>query len=133
MFQSVPSTSIASVRCTRKFDGVLEFVAQGDGATTHLDHLAGAGTTVDTVAKGGVLPETQIARDRSGENKMVVSGAGEVADNAFCLMPMKLDGGAHVAAEVIDDRGYVRASAFCTIKEFADEFREGKCFSVERD
>ena len=30
-------------------------------------------------------------------------------------------------------RGYVQANAACTIKEFADNLREGKCFGVEWD
>ena len=64
---------------------------------------------MDTVVKG-VLLEKQIARDRAGENKAVVFGTCKVAEDAIGLIPMEEGGGANVAAELADDRGYVRAS-----------------------
>ncbi len=80
------------------------------------------------------MPQKEIAKDRIGECKhAIVLGPGEVAEDAFCLIPMELGGGTHLEAWVIDDRGYVRASAARKVKEFADEFREGGCFGVERD
>ena len=65
------------------------------GATTHHGNVAGAGTTVDTVAKGGVLPEMkQIARDRASESKAAIFGACEVpvaTEGTLGLIPMELD------------------------------------------
>jgi hypothetical protein len=99
----------------------------GLGATKHHRNVAGAGATVGIVAKG-VLPKKQVARDRTSESKAKVFGTGEVAGNAFGLIPMNQGGGAHMAAKVADDRGYIcpsgREHAVCTIKDFADELFE---------
>ena len=54
-------------------DGVLMFVDPRDGATTHSGNVASAGTTVDAVAKGEVMREKQITRDRADESKAVSS------------------------------------------------------------
>jgi len=68
-------------------DTLLNFVAPRDMTTGRHINEASAGTAVNAIGKGGVLPYEELCRDRISKDEAVLPIAKDVTENAFSLIP----------------------------------------------
>ena len=111
---------------------MLELAAPRYRAAGHHGNEAGAGAAVNSIGKGGILPDEEVGADVGAEGDAVVLCPGDIAEDTLGLLSVPSGGRAHVAAEEADSCSYVRACHVRKVQELAGEGGEREGLDVER-